>query len=312
MFYKLYKMAFENSVHFGKKSLEDGESSFHADTLFSALCQEALKLGGTEQLEELVGMAKDGIICFSDAFPYKGKEYYLPKPFIQIDSREKQGDSGLKKKYKTLKYVPLCFFNDFLSGDFPEEHLGDLDDLGYFAVRTTAAVRGREETEPFRIKKYYFNEGNGLYFLMGSEEEEPPFWIEELLESLSFSGIGGKRSSGAGRFQLFSGALPQELQKRLECRNGGRYMLLSVALPQKEELEDVMEGASYQIIRRSGFVASETYASEFMRKRDLYVFNSGSCFSQKFCGDVYDVSDGGKHSVYRYGKPFFLEVNYAK
>ena len=68
--------------------------------------------------------------------------------------------------------------------------------------------------------------------------------------------------------------------------------MLSVALPRDEELECALNGASYQLSKRSGFVASSDYADEWRKKKELFVFVSGSCFEQLFEGDVYDVSNG--------------------
>lgn len=86
-------------------------------------------------------------------------------------------------------------------------------------------------------------------------------------------------------------------------------MLLSVALPADDELENALENASYLLEKRSGFVASSDYAEEWRKKRDLYVFTAGSCFVNCFAGDIYDVSEGGKHPVYRYAKPIFMGVS---
>lgn len=86
-------------------------------------------------------------------------------------------------------------------------------------------------------------------------------------------------------------------------------MSLSVALPTDKELETVLHDAEYLLCKRSGFVASEQYAPEQMRKKDLYVFKAGSCFAEQFGGDVYDVSGKcGRHPVYRYAKPMLMEV----
>ena len=74
-------------------------------------------------------------------------------------------------------------------------------------------------------------------------------------------------------------------------------------------MENALQQASYQIIKRSGFVASYAYADDFCRKNDLYVMNAGSCFAQQYQGDIYDVSSGGSHAVYRYAQPMFLEVS---
>ena len=84
-------------------------------------------------------------------------------------------------------------------------------------------------------------------------------------------------------------------------------MLLSVALPADEELENAMENASYLLEKRSGFVASSDYAEEWRKKKNLYVFTAGSCFCKLFCRKrSTDVSEGGKHPVYRYAKPIFM------
>ena len=132
--------------------------------------------------------------------------------------------------------------------------------------------------------------------------------LEELLVSLSFSGIGGRRSSGMGRFELHFGKLSPSFQKRLE-KTENDVMVLSVCLPQDEELQSALEGASYQLKKRSGFVDSETYAPEHRRKQDMYAFGAGSCFKKAFSGQIADVSRDGMHPVYRYAQPFFMGVD---
>ena len=122
---------------------------------------------------------------------------------------------------------------------------------------------------------------------------------------LSYSGLGGKRYSGMGRFDYTVTDVPEIIKKRLH-QKASRYMLLSTALPRENELEEVLYGAEYQLVRRGGFVASENYAEQQMRKKDLYVFAAGSCFEKTFTGNVYDVSSGGSHPVYRYAKGFFM------
>ena len=47
----------------------------------------------------------------------------------------------------------------------------------------------------------------------------------------------------------------------------------------------------------------------YFRKNDLYVFSAGSTFTKDFSGDVYDVSNNGRHSVYRYAKPMLMGVD---
>ena len=152
-----------------------------------------------------------------------------------------------------------------------------------------------------------FNDGNGLYIILGYEDEKVLDLTEMLLECLSYSGIGGRRSSGLGRFELYNMKVDRSLEDRL-TRTGKEYMTLSVSLPQDDELEMALDGANYKLIKRSGFVSSYTYSEEYLRKKDLYVLDSGACVINKYMGSVYDVSAGGRHPVYRYAKPMFLEV----
>ena len=94
-------MEFINGVHFGRGNLDSSEITFHADTLFSALFQEALKM---KKQDRFLKQVSDRKIIFSDAFPYIGKIYYIPKPMIAVQTADesKQGDSRQKKKFKNL------------------------------------------------------------------------------------------------------------------------------------------------------------------------------------------------------------------
>lgn len=307
MEYKLYRLTFQSAVHFGRYNLDEGEYSCCADTLFSALCQEALKIGDSV-LQDFWHDTKEGSLLLSDLFPYVGSTYYIPKPMKRIESADNSGNSVIKKAYKKLKYIPMDMLDVYLRGEYDVLNAPDLEELGHFEMKNVVSVRGETKSEPYRIGTYYYKPGNGLYFIVGYQKEKSLDLIEILLENLSFSGIGGKRASGLGRFELFHGKLPQKFCARLE-KNGSRYMSLSVALPTDDELETVLNDAEYLLCKRSGFVVSEQYAPKQMRKRDLYVFKSGSCFTERFHGDIYDVSDKAcGHPVFRYAKPMLVEV----
>lgn len=308
MKYRICKLTFPNGVHFGDNSLERSEITFHADTLFSALCLEAVK-ESDEAMQSLHDYTTQGKLLLSDAFPYIGDELYLPKPYIHIHSEEKEGDSGEKKKYKKLQYIPAGLYDSFLRGKFPiDEHGADMDRLGAHFVKTSVNVRENEEPKPYRVGSFRFSNGCGLYFLVGTADEETEFFFTDLMVALSLSGIGGRRSTGYGRFDCKIVPVPSYLEGAL-AGNHSRYVALSVSLPDGQDLKEVVSGASYQLIKRSGFVQSGHYSSTPMRKRDLYVFDSGSVFTRKFHGGVYDVSSGGRHPVYRYARPIFLGVD---
>lgn len=284
MDYTLYCLEFLNGVHFGKGNLDSTDITFHADTLFSALFQEALKL---EKQEVFLQRVSEGKIIFTDAFPYIGKNYYIPKPMMSVQAKDekKQGDSRQKKLFKNLKYIPVNTISDFVNGTFPEEHMEDLKYLGTQKMKVSVGIRGMEDPEPYRVSIWYFNKGTGLYILAGYENKKDLELLTELLESLQYTGLGGKKSSGLGRF---------------ECR--------ACELPEDMELEEILKEASYMLLKRSGFVDSTDYAPQQMRKRDIYVFSPGSCFSRTFKGQIIEEKNGGMHSIFRYAKAFFVGV----
>ena len=100
MRYTIYKLSFPNGIHIGTGNLSSTEKVIHSDTLFSAMCIEALNMGGEEELNRFVQMAKDNQLRISDAMPYIGDTMYLPKPMIRIEGTDK--DSALKKEFKKV------------------------------------------------------------------------------------------------------------------------------------------------------------------------------------------------------------------
>ncbi len=307
MNYKAVKFKFQSSLHIGLNSLEDAEKRLMADTLFSAMCIETKNLGDVK-LDKLVNLVKTGNIIFSDAFPYREDDYYLPKPMKRIENEE-EGNSIVKKAYKKLELIADCDFDYYIKGEYDIQNAEETPEFGRRDIRVAASIRGEEETVPYRVGAFLFNEDCGLYFIFGYKEEADHTFLHEVLDSLSFSGIGGKRASGYGRFVYEECELPESILKRLNSING-QVMTLSVSLPAENELAESVAEAEYQLIKRSGFVTSETYLAEQTRKNDLYVFKAGSCFSQVFKGGVYDVSGGrGSHEVYRYAVPLFMGVD---
>ena len=146
--------------------------------------------------DRFLKQVSDGKIIFSDAFPYIGKNYYIPKPMIavQTEDESKQGDSRQKKKFKNLKYIPVSTLADFVNGTFPEEHMEDMKYLGLYDMKVSVGIHGMEEPEPFRVNTWNFNTGTGLYVLSGYENESDRELLDELFEGLQYTGIGGKKS----------------------------------------------------------------------------------------------------------------------
>lgn len=302
MKYSIYQLEFPAGVHFGNGMLNDSDYTFRSDMLFSALYIEALKLDKADCLYDAV---KSGELLISDAFPYVDGHYMIPKPMLYVEPADR-GNSEEKKKYKKLKYLPAECLDAFLKGrlDIGENPMAH---YGVFDKQVMTAVRKDGDAQPYHVGTYYYYEGNGLYVIAAYKDKRILSLLEELLNALSYVGIGGKKSGGLGKFVYRRGDNTEILMTAL-TKESKRKMLLSSALPTEDEMECALEGASYLLEKRSGFIASDTYAEELRKKKDLYVFASGSCFVNDFHGDIYDVSDGGNHPVYRYAKPMFMGV----
>ena len=309
MKYEIFKLRFHTGVHIGGGRLHDSEAVIMADTLFSALCQEAVLLYGQDGIQKLVHGVERNELLLTDAMPVYQDTYYIPKPMLRIEN-ENSGDSKQKKEFKNLEYIRFESLCSYLNGTLdPVAEKRTMETFGKTEIRTMSSVADGRDAKPFPVGVFQYGEGWGLYFILAYAEEELRDLVEELLMSLELSGIGGKRSAGLGKFTLDYAKMPEALLHRLDTRQEGAYhMALSVSMADAAELEDALQDAQYRIIRRSGFVASYSYAESFRRKQDFFMFRAGSTFKNPFSGTLQDVSSGGSHAVYRYGKPLFLEV----
>ena len=206
MEYSIYKLEFHTGVHFGTGMLNESTYAFQADQLFSSLYIEALKLECATEFYEAVDT---GRLLFSDAFPYLQQEYLIPKPMIYVKPLE-QGISEQKKLFKKVKYIPIEMLDDFLNGTV-QLHEDPMKGYGAFVQQTMANVRSEDETLPFRVGSFFYQDGCGLYLVVAYEGMDEKVLLENLLESLSYTGIGGKKSAGMGKFTLKVAKMPEIL-----------------------------------------------------------------------------------------------------
>ncbi|HZJ84463.1 MAG TPA: type III-A CRISPR-associated RAMP protein Csm4 [Syntrophomonadaceae bacterium] len=312
MGYYLYKLKFTSPLHMGKSasasSLDDGQMTIHADTIFAALCSEALKQG---ELDLLYSYFNDDFLTISDALPYKKEELYLPKPILFTSSAKRGGDRSLKKALKDLEYVPATEFNNYLQNinqaDFDPDRY--TTDFGSMMVITRVAVKGQSSPLPYHVAGWRFNPDCGLYIVLRAKSDEALELFNNLLFNLGLSGIGGKISSGWGKFEVESSSLPDSLFNMLKDDKANYQMLLGTYLPTEDKLERALASGWYALLRRGGFIRSETYAIGQMKKRTIYMLSAGSCLRTRIAGGIFDVSDNGSHSVWRNGKTLFVGVN---
>lgn len=329
----LIKLKFKTSIHIGSDSatpdISVSSNTVHADTFYSALLIEALKRGGEDYLKVINGIFKAGA-KISDLMPYCGGVYFVPKPILSIEQPSETANVSRntafdKKALKNLTHIDIGAFGEYIklisgmaSSYDPSKDAELLRNLGRKSTRLQLKIEGIENGRQYRLENsmpyyvgtYTFNKESGLYLLLRAGEEHLAELIN-LISSLGYSGIGGRVSSGLGKFELDEVLPADEIKpfaERFNLDNFSWYMSLSVCLPKDEELEDVHKSANYLLLKRSGFVQSATYSDTLLKKKDIYAFSQGSVFNKLFEGDIFDVSCSGSHEVYRYLKSFFIGV----
>lgn len=317
MNYYLFKLRFTSAVHFGSPdsalSLYTSSDHFCADTLFSALCHTAAELWGPSGPDQLAQYVEQGKLTFSDSMPWHQDRFYLPKPYLHTENRT-EIPAALRKQMKKLQWIDAAAFPEFaasVQGGTPfqprEVSFGIFTDQVRMRASTSTTI-------PYHVGVYEFTAGSGLYFLAGCGDEVIADYLTRLVEALGYSGIGGKTSSGFGKFEILAAeplaasgeAALQWMNRALQESSAPKQLLLTSSLPDDGELDSALNGAMFQLIRRGGFTRSNGENS--YKKRTQYFLAAGSVMNARFHGSLYQAGGSDLHPVYRYSIPIFLGV----
>lgn len=316
MTYYLFKLRFTSAVHFGDSfsavSLHGSGFTFCADRLFSALCITGAARSAAAP-EHLYQMALNGQFKLSDAFPWKEDQFYLPRPCLEAKTVQ-DTDASQRKVMKKVAWLSIEQYPDFLRSLCGQKEMDPRSLLVYFGEESTvtrAAITPGEDTLPYTVGQFRFADDCGLYFLVQLEDKNELPGLVTLVRQLGYGGIGGKVSSGYGSFELEKVYFPSELGKQgiilndmLQGADSVLWISLTTSLPAEDELASALDGALYQITRRSGF--AQGYNG---KKAEQFFLAAGSTFLHPFTGDIYQVAPAGcSHPVYRYSMPLFMGV----
>ncbi|WP_195219177.1 type III-A CRISPR-associated RAMP protein Csm4 [Ligilactobacillus salivarius] len=293
-----YKLDFQ-TVHFGNGNLNESIGSFNASRLYSSLFLESLKLNVDK---EFLNLSKSANFFLSDSFPLKDGEFYLPKPIgypkIPLNSESTRETRRKAKKSKKLRYIKYTDMEDYVEGNCDVDKLDGTD--SFFSKSTVVTKKG---IDPYEVGITNFK--TSLYILTIKHK-----LLDMLMNSLQYSGIGGKRSSGYGRFTVEKLDIPDEFSKNIVVNDSeyGVYMTLSTSIPNNDELDSVLPTAEYLLEKSSGFAYSST-SRNLLRKQDLYKFAVGTTLTKTYNGNIFDVRpDGFSHPVWNYAKGLFYKL----
>ncbi|WP_346681194.1 type III-A CRISPR-associated RAMP protein Csm4 [Megasphaera stantonii] len=327
MSYYIYQLKFDSPVHFGQAelggNLEKIALDYPSDTLFSALCCELAQEGELNLLEQFYHKAASGNIAFSDLYPYTVDIhgeccFYVPKPILGNTERHNSGDyqyedacrdSRKKKAMKHLKYVRASQITAYVQSLLGHHEFENNPEFVESALIEKVNCRN-DEPLPYYVGQHMFYDNTGLYGIVKADEEDIE-WLQNVFTLLGLSGIGGKRSSGYGKFHLYDDPFEmdefgvyeddKELYRRLLDDKATWQMAISMVLPARDDIAKVTQGW-YALRKRSGFINE---ADHVVKRDSLYMVTSGSCFAGRITGEI-AVSTGCGHPVYRYGKGLYL------
>ena len=338
MRYYVYSLHFLTPVHFGNTAeggtLENVELSFSSDSFFSALCNEAAQ--APELLQTLLAAVEQGKMVLSSLFPFFDREketgqweYYLPRPLRlenkKLETHSYQATKAEATRRKALKQVRYVRASLLEKKDSEKTETAILEQPNFGQFETVAKLNRRLEPGlPYFIGSYTFAPGAGLYFLAGFEEGQESLedQFDQLLELLGYSGIGGERSSGCGKFEL--AADKEEMDPAYPClfedtqalldmlieQQGDYYMTIAALVPDQKTISQLAEG-TYKLRKRSGFVSSAQLANA-VKRNSYYTLVEGSCFPQPLTGRMLQFQVPGlAHPVYRNGLGLFVGVHDA-
>ena len=334
MKYYLFTLKFLTPVHFGDTgnggNLERVSMTCSADTFFSALSSEAA-LVSKNCVETLVEKFANGKVCLSSLFPFyqaedEELELYLPKPLYRMNAEvaDVKSFNDMKlaatklKKLKKTTYVRASELVNLLDAVKNNEEYDY--ELPVFATKMNSerVNKRMDEPLPYFVGSYVFAKNAGLYFVLGLENEDDMEEMQELITQLGLSGIGGKRSSGYGKFELGEDYIELDaefgiydddiaLANMLENESAKLQMSIAPVKPNAEDANVVKEGF-YKLLRRSGFVASNNMEDN-MKRDSVYMLAEGSCFNKRIDGNLVGFTvPGVNHKVYRNGLGMYVGV----
>ncbi|VEP18162.1 Type III-A CRISPR-associated RAMP protein Csm4 [Hyella patelloides LEGE 07179] len=337
--------------------IEETSERVYSDTLFSAWINAYAKLRGKESVSEILEqfLDIDNIpFSLSSTFIYQQPQketktiYYLPRPLCLpsgYPTEEEGGDLAFFKTFKKLKYLPIDIWQRWYQGNGFSEN--DRNELIVKTIKSANTSQVLTKAGTFQYKDNYKfsklpkvsidrvthasnfyhtgfvqyrweeNYSSGLYFLVNFLDSEWENTFFEVLEFLGDEGLGGERSSGAGRFQYTrKKTLSKQWNKVLKFNQSSYHSLLSLFWTDDsfhlQQLlgEEDKPIASYELKERGGWIGSYSSDGRQLRRKKVHMFAEGSVFSKIPRGKLANVKPQGfnDHNVYRSGISLSLPI----
>ena len=106
------------------------------------------------------------------------------------------------KRIKKTTFVRASKMQEFITA-LNHKQIFEIDEPLFAYKEINIKVNNRlKESMPYFINTYHFVDNAGLYFVVGFENKDDLLILDELIKSLGYTGIGGKHSSGYGKYEF--------------------------------------------------------------------------------------------------------------
>jgi CRISPR-associated protein Csm4 len=209
------------------------------------------------------------------------------------------------KKLKNIDFIPICNYEEpYIKGITNIDHLIEINDsIGFETTRVVNSVSRSlsESTKPYSTSLFTFRPNSGLYFVIKAESTEILNEIVEIFEDIGKTGIGGRKSSGLGKFEIYE-IVSNDF---FEENNEGKYMNISAFLP--EDFSKIEKNTEFSIVKRSGFYYSSKNGRMY-KKKDVFAIKSGMILENKLEGQILDNLGTKGDVVYRVLLPMYVRI----
>jgi CRISPR-associated protein Csm4 len=221
------------TYRFTLKPLGPWSTPWDADTIFAALCWQVLRLAGGTELTKFLAAYRGGSPPFvlSSAYP----EGWLPCPLSARVAELK--DSNVKRKRPAL--VSEEQFRTLIAGQGeiipsnapPPDPIRSRARLHAAIDRVSGTTGGAGNL--FEVDEWYLDESVSKNLSLFVKTEDGPYQVMGMLNTLSKEGLGKKRSTGRGAFELIGEPKPCEWMDTVQGANG--FVSLSPFVPASDD-----------------------------------------------------------------------------
>lgn len=313
------RFRFQGPTHFGEAGADQERTRtwLHSDTLYSAVWATWARAGLRPGLEEWLPRFGDWRpFCLSSAFPFVGETLFFPRPMIPVAGVEQ--DPKLVKATTFVSQEPFAAWvrGERISPEDLRTGSGLLQGASRTQLRSRVSLdRVTTASNLFSTAYVSYAREAGLWSLVACDDEQMRASLRTAVALLGEQGMGGERSTGAGRFEAdWQDVTNEPFWQGLAVgeRPDQPHVLLSLCNPAPAELERIIPNSHCQMTVRRGWSESQ---NGFQQVRlPVRMLSEGSVLRSAPRGRLVDVSPPGwiaqhGHPIYRCGIALSVPVS---